>query len=476
MTGATKPLVVDLDGTLIRSDLLIETAFSELGRRPFSVFGMIMALFRGKAALKHRLADPSRFDPAGLPYDDAVLHCIQEARAEGRPVYLASASSEQLVRAVAEHLGLFTGWFGSSEANNLSGQAKCDHLVEAFGAGGFDYIGNDRADLAVWAQCDQAIAIRAPSPIRQRISSVGGGQVRLLESKRPTYRTWLKLFRIHQYAKNGLIFVPLVTSQSFTLEAIISATLAFTAYSLCASAVYVLNDLVDLPADRGHPTKRNRPLANGSIALLPAILSTPLLLLAGLTLAALVSLPFLGVLLGYLALTTSYSFYLKRKLLVDVVALAMLYTVRVIGGAVAIGVVLSPWLLAFSMFIFTSLALLKRYIELATRLDANLDDPSNRNYKISDSSVVMAMAAASGFNAVTVLALYISSDDVNQLYNRPEALWLICPLMMYWIGRALVLAHRRLIDDDPLVFAIRDRNSLGAIVCILAVVGIAIWS
>jgi len=204
------------------------------------------------------------------------------------------------------------------------------------------------------------------------------------------------------------------------------------------------------------------------------LVSIGVLLTVGIGAGLMVSWPFMGVLAGYIVITTAYSLALKRMLLIDVLTLAGLYTVRVIAGAAATGVGVSFWLLAFSMFIFTSLALLKRYIELATRLDANLSDPANRNYKIDDLSVVMAMAAASGFNAVTVLALYISSDDVNALYSRPQVLWLICPLLMYWVGRALVLAHRRLIDDDPIVFAIRDRNSLATVICIFLAVALAI--
>lgn len=470
---AATPLVVDLDGTLVRSDLLIETAFAELGRRPASILDMFAALLKGKAALKHRIADMGAFDPAALPYDTVVLDVIAEARAQGRPVYLASASTGRLVQAVADHLGVFDGWFASDENNNLSGKAKAEQLVAAFGDGGFDYIGNDKPDLLVWPHAHKALTIRANASVRRRLADRHGG-VEHLESTAPTLKTWLKLIRVHQYAKNALIFVPLATSHSFTLEAIWAAGLAFVAYSLCASGVYVLNDLVDLAADRGHPTKQNRPLASGTVPLIHAVLAAPLLLAAGLALGAFVSWPFAGVLVAYLGLTTSYSFYLKRKMLLDVIVLSLLYTVRVLGGAVAVGVELSPWLLAFSMFIFTALALMKRFIELAARLDANLNDPSNRNYRIGDLDVVMALAAAAGFNAVTVMALYINSDDVDQLYTRPAMLWAICPLLMYWIGRALMMAHRRLVDDDPIIFALKDRVSRFVIAAMAVVALLAI--
>jgi 4-hydroxybenzoate polyprenyltransferase/phosphoserine phosphatase len=453
------PLVVDLDGTLIASDLLIETAFSELGRRPQSLIEIVQALSQGKAALKHRLAAPAEFDPAVLPYDPAVLDLVRKARAEGRPVFLASASNERLVARVADHLGLFTGWFASDETTNLAGAAKANQLVEAFGEYGFDYVGNDSADLPVWDRAAKAIAIRAPVGVSRRLAR-SRTPVEHLTCTRPTWRTWARLMRVHQYAKNTLVFVPLLTSHLFSWDAIGSALLAFLAFSLCASSVYILNDLVDLQDDRGHRTKCRRPLASGAIPLAHAIVAAPILFLASAALAAAVSLPFLAVLLGYFALTTAYSFSLKRMMLVDVITLAGLYSVRVIGGAVAVDLTASKWLLGFCMMIFMSLALIKRYVELAARRDASLPDPTSRDYRTSDLDMVAALAAAAGFNAVTVFALYISSDAVNQLYSRPEILWLVGPLLIYWIARALMLASRRQMHDDPVVFALKDRVSL----------------
>ncbi len=453
------PLVVDLDGTLVASDLLIETAFAELGRRPQSLIDVALALSQGKAALKHRLAAPAEFDPAVLPYDPAVLDLVRKARAEGRPVFLASASNERLVARVSDHLGLFTGWFASDETTNLAGAAKANQLVEAFGEYGFDYVGNDSADLPVWDRAAKAIAIRAPVGVSRRLAR-GRTPVEHLTCTRPTWRTWARLMRVHQYAKNTLVFVPLLTSHLFAWDAIGSALLAFLAFSLCASSVYILNDLVDLQDDRRHRTKCRRPLASGAIPLAHAIVAIPILFLASAALAAAVSLPFLAVLLGYFALTTAYSFSLKRMMLVDVITLAGLYSVRVIGGAVAVDLTASKWLLGFCMMIFMSLALIKRYVELAARRDASLPDPTSRDYRTSDLDMVAALAAAAGFNAVTVFALYISSDAVNQLYSRPEILWLVGPLLIYWIARALMLASRRQMHDDPVVFALKDRVSL----------------
>ena len=372
-----RPLVVDLDGTLIASDLLIETAFSELGRRPHSLVDMIRALSRGKAALKHRLAEPLDFDPAALPYDPEVLGMIERARAEGRPVYLASASHERLVQRIADHLGLFNGWFATNQTTNLAGIRKAETLVEAFGERGFDYVGNDAADLPVWNKAAKAIAIRTPGGVRRKLG-LAHADVEHLPCSRPTWRTWAKMMRVHQYAKNALVFVPLLTSHLFTLQAFGQALLAFVAFSLCASSIYILNDLVDLQDDRGHRSKCNRPLASGAIPLMHGVVAIPILFLCALGFAAALSWPFLAVLLGYFALTTGYSFVLKRKMVVDVMTLAGLYSVRVVGGAVAIGVVLSELLIAFHIIIFMSLSLIKRVVELAARPATTLPEPPSR--------------------------------------------------------------------------------------------------
>lgn len=456
--AAQVPLVVDLDGTLIRSDLLIESAFAHLGQRKLSAPTVARALLRGKAAFKHSLSSHD-FDPTVLPYDEVVLDRVREARASGRPVYLASASHERLVGAVATHLGLFDGWFGTDADTNCRGEVKAAILVDAFGQGGFDYIGNDSSDLAVWAAARRAIAIRAPGAVADRLAR-NHDEVEHLASRRPTWRDWARLMRVHQYSKNALLFVPLVTSQTYSPQAVLQVLLAAIAFSLCASAIYIVNDLVDLQDDRGHRTKCNRPLANGTIPLARAIMAVPLLLVVGFGLAAGLSLPFLGVLGLYLVLTTAYSFWLKRKVLLDVLALASLYTLRVVAGAAVLSIAVSSWLLAFCLAIFLSLALIKRYVELAARLDAGQPDSKSRGYRNTDADMLLGLAAASGFNAVTVFILYAASDSVGLIYDSPRILWLGGPILTYWIARMLILAHRRTMQDDPVAFAITDRESM----------------
>ena len=453
------PLVVDLDGTLIRTDLLVESFFARLGANPLRIFSLWSSLSRGKACLKADIARDTPIDPAHLPYNEQVLSLVREARERGRPVHLASASNERYVRDVADHLALFDGWLASTESENLSSSVKAMRLVEAFGERGFDYIGNDKADLAVWSRANQRLAVDPSPSVKAALNALDPNAV-VLEPQTGGFRAWLKLLRVHQWTKNTLLFVPAFASHRFDMAAIVDGTLGAVAFSMAASSIYILNDLVDLDADRRHRTKKLRPLAAGTVSIRQAMLVAPALLSGAMGLGLLVSPAFAGVLLAYLGVTTAYTFHLKRKMMVDIIALASLYTLRVVAGAVAVATVPSEWILAFSMFIFTALALIKRYVELTAILDAALPDPANRNYRKSDLPVLGALAAASGFNAVTVFALYISSDTVHRLYRHPLALWLICPILMYWVGRVLMMADRRLMDDDPIVFALRDRNSL----------------
>lgn len=433
---AKLPLVVDVDGALIRSDMLVEMVFGFIGRFPFAAYKIPLWLWRGKAVLRQHLAQSIDIDAATLPYDARVLRRLLEARDEGRPVYLVSAGDERLLGAVADHVGGVTGWFAADAADRPA-NGKAARLADAFGEGGFDYIGNDRIDCAAASHDATAMADE--------------------DLPRTSRRPLLRLLRPHQWAKNALVGVALLAAHRFTPAAALQVLLAAVAFSACASAAYIVNDLVDIQADRGHPSKRMRPFASGDASFTAAATLIVLCLLLAFAVAALISVEFLGVLALYLALTTAYSLLLKRKLLIDVVTLAVLYTIRVVAGAVAIKVPMSEWLLMFCMFIFLSLALIKRYSELAVRFDVGLPDPVNRGYKIDDLSVVFSLAAAAGYCAVVVLTLYLSSDTVRALYARPSLLWLACPLFIYWISRILMLSHRRVLHDDPIVFAMKDR-------------------
>lgn len=470
------PLIVDLDNALIFTNVVAETFVVALVRAPLAALKSLGSLFRGGLrAFEERLADVGNVDAALLPYNQAVVEATRRAAAEGRPVYLLSARSERYGRAVASHLNLLAGWIACNDGGARPGESRIDRLVRQFGQEGFDYIGEDGGRPAIWrntphspdGQARSGETVQALEPADNETANAG-------RRPRAGLKTWLRLIRVHQYAKNGLVLVPVLTGHAFALDQLTAAFMALVSFCLVASSVYIVNDIVDLEADRAHPTKRRRPIASGEIPIVHGLLAVPVLLGVGMGLAVAVSLPFLLVLLGYLAVTTAYSFYLKRRLLIDVVALAGLYTLRVIAGSVATQVGMSEWLLGFSMFLFMSLALVKRYTELGTRESAGLPDPKNRNYRIADMPMLGSLAAASGFSAVVVFGLYLSSDAVRDSYSRPYVLWLACPILMYWIGRVLIMAQRRDIHDDPIVFALKDRISVLALIVLSSLVLAAI--
>jgi 4-hydroxybenzoate polyprenyltransferase len=451
------PLCVDLDGTLLRTDLFYESLLVLLARNPFHLFLLPLWLWRGKAALKREVASRVTLDMTTLPYDDRVIAVL--AASNRRQRVLCTASDSLFAEQVAAHLGLFDLVLASDGELNLSGKQKAAVLVGHFGERGFDYAGNEAADLHVWRHARRAWVVNASDslaaaaarecPVETRMALSGGG-----------VKTWLKAIRVHQWLKNLLVLVPLLASHRFfEAGAVGSALLAFLAFSLCASGVYVLNDLLDLTADRSHPRKRMRPFAAGSIPLPLGILAAPVLTVAGFLLALLVGPAFALVLAVYYLTTFAYSLRLKRVVMLDVVVLAGLYTIRIIGGAIAIGSVLSFWLLAFSMFTFLSLAMLKRYTELGILLANSKGQASGRGYNVEDLPLIQSLGAASGYLAVLVLALYINSPESLALYHRPQVLWLLCPLLLYWMSRVWVIAHRGEMNDDPVVFAALDRVS-----------------
>ncbi len=461
-------LCIDLDGTLLRSDMLYESVLALLARNPFYLFMLPLWLLRGKAALKHAIAIRAELDPAALPYDARVLSLLAET--PQRPRVLCTATNVRLATAIAEHLGVFEEVIASDDTRNLSGPRKAAALVERFGERGFDYAGNEVIDLVVWQAARAAWVVNASPALAERAARLVPVEVTLPPEK-AGLRAWIKQLRIHQWLKNLLVFLPLLASHRFfDVDAVMAAGLAFLAFGLCASGVYVLNDLLDLPSDRGHPRKRLRPFAAGRLPLRHGLAAAPLLTLAGFVLAWFASPVFALVLVAYYVITLAYSLRLKRLVMVDVVTLAGLYTVRIIGGAAAIMVVPSFWLLAFSMFIFLSLARLKRYTELADAAASGAQEAAGRGYHVDDLPLVQSLGAASGYGAVLVLALYINSPESLELYRRPEVLWLICPVLLYWISRAWLVAHRGGMHDDPVVFAVSDRVSQ----CVIAICGLLV--
>lgn len=454
------PLCVDLDGTLIKTDLLWESLLALLKQSPLSIFKLPFWLFKGKARLKHEIARRVTLDVTTLPYQQDLVEFLSKERESGRELVLATASDVTFARAVADHLGFFDDRaYGSDGRVNLKGARKLALLVERYGVRRFAYAGNSTADLPVWAQADEAIVVNGSPGLVTRAQAMTTVS-RVFSEPVSWLKTLAKALRVHQWAKNVLVFIPVVASHQITdKRLLLQAGLAFLSFSFSASSVYILNDCLDLPSDRRHPRKKNRPFASGRLSIPSGMLLALGCLLAGVILAFLLPPIFLLVLAGYLALTTGYSFYLKQFVMLDVIVLAQLYTVRVYGGGAAAGVVPSHWLLTFSLFLFLSLALVKRFTELRLMSQVEGKGLHGRGYWVTDVEHISSIGSASGLLAVLVLALYISSREVLLLYSHSELLWLICPVMLYWISRIWMLAYRNQMDDDPVVFAVRDPKS-----------------
>jgi 4-hydroxybenzoate polyprenyltransferase/phosphoserine phosphatase len=468
-----KTLAVDLDGTLIRSDILIECGFAYLKANPLRFYRpLIWFAAGGKAHLKAKLAESTRVDVATLPYDPTVIEWLKGERAAGRPLVLATASHARYAEEISGHLGLFDKTLSTDDKVNLSADRKRDALVREFGNKGFDYAGNSRDDLAVWEAAERAYIVN-PSPGVERRAQKIGNVESVIETRKNPLRVWLKALRVHQWLKNMLIFVPLLAAHKISSVSLdLRGVLAFALFGLCASSVYLLNDLLDLDDDRHHPTKRRRPFASGSLSIVWGVAVFPLLTFVAFA-GALLWLPlrFTFVLAGYYILTMAYSFLLKKRVIVDVVVLAMLYTARIIAGTAAFEMSLTFWLLAFSMFLFLSLALVKRYAELHATRTRGGGKARGRGYVAEDLSMIAPLGAASGYMSVLVLALYIQDAHTTHLYRHPQMIWLACPLLLYWISRTWLITHRGLMHDDPVVFAAKDRTSLLTV----ALMGVVFW-
>lgn len=457
--------MVDLDGTLTPTDTLAESMAILIGRAPSNAVRMVTWALGGRAALKREVATRVQLDVELLPYNDALLTYLREQAASGRPVYLATAAHARVADAVATHLGLFTGVVATRDGTNLKGAAKLTAIREAVGPE-FVYAADSAADIPIWADAAGAILVNASPAIGKQVRALT-----LIEREFPAppraLDAWLDLLRARQWSKNLLVFVPLLTAFLFTSPAhLLAGVCAFVAFALAASAGYVINDLLDVEFDRHHPVKNARPLASGQFAPAEALGLATACGLAGLALAGAVSLSLLGVVALYLIASTSYSLVLKGIVLLDVLTLSMLYNLRIIAGAAAAGVVVSPWLLEFSFFVFLSLALVKRCADIVA-LAANAGTDANehqqipgRGYRTKDLPILQSLGIASGLSGLVVFGLFIVSPEVEARYLSPQVLWGVALAMAYGLARMWLQTARGAMSTDPVVFAWRDRPSL----------------
>jgi 4-hydroxybenzoate polyprenyltransferase len=429
-----RPLVVDLDGTLIHTDMLHESTMGLLRDKPHFFLAIPFWLFRGKALVKQKLASYVKANVATLPFNQKLIEWLQSEKDLGRKLVLCTATDMSIAKMIADHLKLFDEVIASDGIQNLAGKNKANALVVKYGENGFDYVGNSSVDLLVWEKSKQGVVVSGSSRLVIQASNITEIE-HVISKAKNNLKTWVKVFRLHQWIKNVLIFIPIFAAhQVITGELWTNLGLAFLSFSLCASSVYIANDLLDLESDRTHPRKRSRPFASGQIPIWIGTLLAPILIFSSFALALKVGGSFLPWLLVYFALTCAYSWGLKRLVLVDCLTLAILYTLRIVAGAAAVSVPLSFWLLAFSIFLFLSLAFIKRYAELQAHPEGDAKKVHGRGYYLADAPLVQQLGVTSGYAATLVLALYLNSENVIKLYRTPEIIWGAVPLMLLWIS------------------------------------------
>jgi 4-hydroxybenzoate polyprenyltransferase len=467
------PLVVDLDGTLSNVNPFHEAVLQFILRKPIPALQTLLRLKAGRAAFNFALAAQVNPDCDNLSINPDVLDTITQARREGRKVYLATAADKRFAEAVASSIGMFDGVFAAEHGISLKGKAKADRLVAAFGVSGFDYCGSAAAHIPIWREARHALISAAPSQLVKRLSLELPNLV-VLSPREFSAKAAFFLTRPHQWLKNTLLFVPAIAAHQFDAGTLSLLLTAFISFSLVASSAYVFNDMLDLQHDRAHSEKRHRALAAGALSLSNCLALFFLLATSAIISALTLNWGFVLCLVGYYSLSISYSLYLKRKLMIDVVALAALYGIRVIAGGVATSIVPSDWMIAFCFFMFLSLALVKRATEMRASPATEFGNIPGRGYRRNDLPVISAMMIGSGLVGILVLGLYLNSPEVKLLYHRPFILWGICAILTYWMGRIFVLTERGEMRQDPVIFAATDWISQLAAGLIAAIFLVAI--
>lgn len=464
-----KPICVDLDGTLIKTDSLIESALLLLMKNPFYIFLMIYWYIKGKHILKKNISEIVYLEPANLPYNDELIVFLTEMKNNGRDIWLCTAANKRIANSIAEHINIFSKVLASDDNVNLSSSKKADEILKHTKS--FDYAGNSKDDINVWKHADNAILVNLPSKLKSKVTSNITYEI---ENKKNKIKLWLKELRVHQWAKNLLIFVPVIAAHSSNIYAqLLDCIIAFLSFGFCASSVYLINDLVDLKSDRIHKTKRNRPLASGDLSLIQGCFAAVSLLTLSILIALFLPFNFIITLFLYYIITLTYSFYFKKKIVIDVTMLAILYSMRVIAGGAATGIVLSNWLITFSMFIFFSLATVKRVAEL--KQSSHSDKISGRGYYPSDLPIILVAGVSSGYISILVFSLYIDSFSSIPKYTHLEALYFISLILFMWLTRVWLLTWRGEMNDDPVAFALKDKTSRIMGLLVLAIFIFSAW-
>ena len=457
---AERPLCVDLDGTLVKSDTFVDSLMVLARRHPLALLRTPSWALKGKAYFKSQVASMVTLDAAYLPYNRPLLNYLRDEHAAGRKLYLATGADRVLALNIAAHLGIFADVIASDGRVNLTGRNKLQHLEQRFAADGFDYIGNALPDLPLLQEAQQAMVANPALSLNSALKSRNVLVNRKFLDRARLPAALMRALRVHQWAKNLLVFLPLLLGHSLRAAPVMAASAAFFCFCFMASATYIFNDLLDLEPDRVHLNKRKRAFAAGDLSVTTGLgISFSLLAIALIT-AAYLPRTFLIYLLLYLVTTLAYSLSLKRIVLVDVVILSSLYTIRMMAGSAATHDPVSPWLAAFSIFLFLSLAMVKRFSELQNLHARGVNPTNGRGYLLSDIEQLRSFGTSSAYASIVIFALYINGRDVVALYHLPNRMWLITPLLILWVSRVWLLASRGLLDEDPVVFALSDRMSL----------------
>lgn len=465
MKNGNSVLCVDLDGTLVKTDLLHENIFLIIKSNPLMILPMLGWLLKGKTYFKSQINQRSQIHFESLPLNKEVLEFVRHEKESGRKVYLVSANTLHNVEGVAKVINLFDGVYCTDDSQNLKGASKAKFLTDKFGEKGFDYIGDHRCDAPVFQAANKSLLVSKRDGYDVYFRKKGISFEKIFQRNESTFKNFFKTIRIHQWTKNSLIFLPLILAHRvMETDLLLKAVYCFFSFSFVASATYIINDLFDLPSDRVHRTKKNRPIPRGSVSIATAMgWMMALLILAGFTSTA-VSMKLVKFLLIYIVVTLSYSIRLKRIVMMDVLVLAFLYTLRILIGSWVVGVPLSQWLFSFSIFLFCSLGFLKRNNELVAKSSAKeTTNIPGRGYLINDLSIIQLFGISTGVASVLIFVLYINSDQVRLLYRINYWLWMIAPLFLYWMGRMWLIASRGHMHEDPVVFAIKDRGGYAII-------------
>ena len=472
-----KCLFVDLDGTLIKSDLLFECLVPIIKNYFYAIFLAPFWLLKGKAYLKDKFSDLVSINPEILPYNNNVLEYIRKEKENGSKIILATASNIKLAKSISDYLGIFDDVIASSKEENLKGKNKLNKIKLYIKNNNinkeFSYIGDSEADVKIFNETNIPIVVGNKN-VFNKIKSKNDKTTFVDGENDFSLKKFFKMIRTYQWVKNFLIFLPLILAHKFLdVNLLLKALVAFFSFSFLASSVYIINDIMDVESDRIHPSKKNRPIASGAVKISSALKVAFILMPLSFIISIFLGKEFLFVLLTYFITTSCYSFYLKKIMLVDILILSLLYTVRIFAGGVALNIYLSPWLFMFSLFFFFSLACAKRYSELYAVRNNLQDEIKGRGYQAQDLEQIQIFGSSSGYIAILIFALYIQSDISMKLYKTPSFFWALCPIMLYWISRVWLLSHRGQMTQDPIIFALKDKVSYVVLILSIIIFGVA---